>query len=431
MRSRVPSAAGAVRTLLASLALLAFGLVAGTGAIAQSPPGGRENGVSLIQDPAFPYGSPGAQVVLTRLAADGATVVALVPFLWQARPDSPEIVRGGDMSDDTLRAGIRAARAAGLRVMVKPHIWVPERWAGAVAMASDADWITWFSRYRSEIVRLARIAAEEKADSFSIGTEVSQSTERPEWADVIASVRAVFPGKLTYSAHWAEEVERFPFWDRLDAVGVTLYPVLGGDTDPDAWRASMTAEIDRVVAVANRVGKPVWVTEIGLRSATGATVQPWESAEERTAAPAGDLQADVLAVWYAVLNRPEVAQILVWRWITNPDAGGASDTDFTVQNKPAQTLLSCLWHGRCDPALPAFSQSLQAALAERARATRAPAPATAFPKTPDFGAAHAASAATPVAPAADSSGQPSDSSASGLAAAPRSTGTLPSPAASP
>lgn len=406
-------------------------------ALAQSAPTERQNGVNLIQDPAFPFGSPAAETVLTRLAADGATMVALVPFLWQAKPDSPDIVRGGDMSDDALRAGIRAARAAGLKVMIKPHIWVPERWAGAVGMASDADWITWFSRYQTEIVRLARIAAEEKAEYFSIGTEASQSTERPEWADVIAAVRAVFPGKLTYSAHWSEEVARFPFWDRLDAVGVTLYPVLGGDTDPDAWRASMTAEIDPVIAVANRVGKPVWVTEIGLRSATGATARPWESAEERTATPAGDLQADVLAVWYEVLNRPEVGQILVWRWITNPDAGGTTDTDFTVQNKPAQVLLSCLWHGRCDPALPAFSTGLQAAVAARARADekKAAAPAGTFPSQPDFGTAHAASTATPVAPApapaSESSGEINDSPSLATPAPPVAAGASPAPVATP
>lgn len=402
-------------------------------ALAQPAPTGRENGVSLIQDPAFPFGSPAAETVLTRLAADGATVVALVPFLWQAKPDSPDIMRGGDMSDDALRAGIRAARAAGLKVMIKPHIWVPERWAGAVGMASDADWSTWFARYQTEILRLARIAAEEKADSFSIGTEVSQSTERPEWADVIAAVRAVFPGKLTYSAHWSEEVARFPFWDRLDAVGVTLYPVLGSDTDPAAWRASMTAEIDPVIAVANQVGKPVWVTEIGLRSASGATARPWESAEERTSTPAGDLQADVLAVWYEVLNRPEVGQILVWRWITNPDAGGTSDTDFTVQNKPAQVLLSCLWHGRCDPALPAFSKGLQAAVAARTRADekKAAAPAGTFPSQPDFGAAHAASTATPVAPARASPDGTRDSPSLDTPPPPIAAGASPAPAATP
>ncbi len=332
----------------------------------------RNDGVNLIQDDAHPYGSAPARQAILDLAADGAQVVALVPFLWQPKPDSTDIVRGDDMRDDQLRAGIRTARKAGLKVMVKPHIWVPERWAGSVVMQTDADWAAWFERYRNAVVHLAGIAAEEGAEFFSIGTEVAQSTDRPEWAQVIAAVREVYPGRLTYSAHWAEEVERFPFWSRLDAVAVTLYPALGADDDPDAWRRGMAEEIDRVIAVANRVGRPVWITEIGLRSAEGAVEKPWESAEERVAVADGDLQSDVLAVWYQMLDRPEIEQILIWRWITDPRAGGRTDTDFTVQNKPAQKLLTCLWRGRCPPTSPRFSERLKTILAARAASPASP-----------------------------------------------------------
>ncbi|MGH2342378.1 glycoside hydrolase family 113 [Segnochrobactraceae bacterium EtOH-i3] len=408
------------RSTLAALGLAL--LMAGSGASAETIRPVREDGVNLIQDDAHPYGSADARTVLMQLAADGAKVVALVPFLWQPKPDSTDIVRGRDMADDQLRAGIRTARMAGLKVMVKPHIWVPERWAGSVVMSSDADWSAWFARYKDEVVRLARIAAEEKAEFFSIGTEVAQSTERPEWSDVIAAVRAVYPGRLTYSAHWAEEVERFPFWDRLDAIGVTLYPALGTDNDPLAWRAGMKGEIDRVIAVADRVGKPVWITEIGLRSAEGAAEKPWESAEEREAPPDGDLQSDVLAVWYEMLDRPEIEQILIWRWITDPKAGGATDTDFTVQNKPAQSLLTCLWENRCSPAAPRFSERLQAILAARPTpAAPASGPAEAPPAAASGSSPETPPAAT--APAGSPGATPAEqepAAASGPAAGPSS-----------
>ena len=78
---------------------------------------------------------------------------------------------------------------------------------------------------------IARIAAEEGAEMLSIGTELEKTTQRPEWRDIIAAVRPVFPGLLTYAAHNVEEAEAVPFWGRLDLIGVTLYPPLGEDGD--------------------------------------------------------------------------------------------------------------------------------------------------------------------------------------------------------
>ncbi len=163
----------------------------------------------------------------------------------------------------------------------------------------------------------------------------------------IAAVRAVFPGRLTYAAHNVEEAEAVAFWDALDAVGVTLYPPLGADGDRPARQAAMGAAAERLQAIASRTGKPVIVAEIGLRSARGAAAKPWESAEERGAPPDPALQAEVLADWLAALDRPAIVGVLVWRWFTDPAAGGPSDTDFTVQGKPAERMLRCAWTRAC------------------------------------------------------------------------------------
>jgi hypothetical protein len=109
----------------------------------------------------------------------------------------------------------------------------------------------------------------------------------------------------------------------------------------------MTDVVERLDAMSSRLGKPVLVAEIGLRSAKGAAAKPWESAEERTASADPQLQADVIADWLAVLDRPSIQGVLIWRWFTDPAAGGLNDTDFTVQGKPAEAVLSCAWTGIC------------------------------------------------------------------------------------
>jgi hypothetical protein len=105
----------------------------------------------------------------------------------------------------------------------------------------------------------------------------------------------------------------------------------------------MRAEADALQALAARSARPVWIAEIGLRSAVGAAARPWESAEERTAPVDEALQARVLARWWRELDRPGFDAVLVWRWFSDPAAGGPADTDFTVQGKQAERVLAELW----------------------------------------------------------------------------------------
>jgi len=307
----------------------------------------RFDGFNVIATPEHPFGSAAAERALIAAKRLGATTVAIIPFFWQASPASPDIKAGDDMPDDMLRKAIRQAHEQGFTVIVKPHVWVPESWAGAVEPGSEAAWGTWFSQYRRELIRIAKIATDERADALVIGTELAKTSARPEWFEMIAAARAIFPGTLLYVAHNLEEAEAVPFWPRLDAIGVSLYPPLGADQDHAGRRAIMQSNADHLDALSARFGKPVVVGEIGLRSATGAAEKPWESAEERTATPDPWIQADVIADWLIVLDRPSIHGVLIWRWLTDPEAGGLSDTDFTVQGKPAEIVLRCAWTATC------------------------------------------------------------------------------------
>jgi hypothetical protein len=310
-------------------------------ALAQPALSQRFDGFNVVVAPNHRFGSPSARESLMAAKRAGAQAIAVVLFLWQRNPERPEIVRGDDMPDAELRLAIREARALGLKVMVKPHVWIDGSWAGAVDPKTASGWDLWFDRYREEIARIARLAAEEGADALSIGTELERSTQHPQWRNVIAAARSAFSGTLLYVAHNVEEAEAVPFWSALDAIGVSLYPPLGNDGDHTRRRAVMRDAAERLDAISARTGKPIIVAEIGLRSAIGAAAKPWESAEERTALPNPQLQAAVLADWLEALDRPTVRGVLIWRWFTDPAAGGAGDTDFTVQGKAAERVLAC------------------------------------------------------------------------------------------
>ena len=211
-------------------------------ALLTAPPasamGQRIDGFNVIVAPGHPFGSSSAKHALIAARRLGATTIAIVPFLWQPSPSSPDLIRGTDMGDEELRQAIRQARALA-SVVVKPRVWVPDSWAGAIEPLSEQARSTWFAHYRGELDRIARIADAEGADVLAIGTELTKVTQRPEWAELIATARAAFPRTLIYVAHNIDEAEVVPFWHLLDAIGVSLYPPLGADHDRAGRLAAM------------------------------------------------------------------------------------------------------------------------------------------------------------------------------------------------
>jgi hypothetical protein len=323
---------------LASTGLLTAASQAATPCV---PP---RHGFNLIQDAQAPLGSAQAETSLRQLRKTGANAVAIVPFLWQSQADSPDVVRSSDMSDGELARAIRAAHRLGLAAIVKPQVQVNDSWPGEVRMASDEDWSKWFRHYEKALTGLAAVAADERADALVIGTELDQSLERPEWRDLIARLRRIFHGKMLYAARGADGVEQVPFWNKLDAVGVTLYPTLGADDDPDSWRTAMAGERDRLVALAKRVKRNLFIAEIGIRSATGSAAQPDARLNGNGAEADEALQAKVLATWMKELGaESSIHTVLIWSWGSDPSSGGASNTDFTVQGKTAEEALSKQW----------------------------------------------------------------------------------------
>ncbi|MBB3995981.1 hypothetical protein GGR95_003647 [Sulfitobacter undariae] len=329
------------RTLLLTLGLTAF--ASASRSIAGNEAVSVLRGFNLIETQNAQFGSNAAKLSIERLASTGATAATVIPFLWQPSILADDIILGSALPQHRIVLGIEQLHAAGLAAIVKPHVWVPQSWAGAIEIEAASE-DGWYSAYSEILQKIAVTAEQSKAEVLVVGTELRGVSGSDRWESIIAEVRKVFSGKITYVAHGASEAEEISFWPQLDAVAVSLYPILGAADDSKKWDIAITDELDRVQAVAQKYEKPVWVAEIGIRSAEGATERPWESAEERVSKSDMALQAEVLKHWLIALEARQIQDVWIWRWFTDPDGGGEEDTDFTVQNKDAEDVVAIFWN---------------------------------------------------------------------------------------
>src|SRR5690242_14455432 len=200
---------------------------------AADAPTERKRGVCLFAGRELPADA------FDRLAAAHVDWISQTPFGWQRSYDDPEfeLATSGHVfwgeTDGGLAETARAARAHGIRTMLKPHVWLMDmsggHWVGSIRMKSEADWRRWFACYERFIVHYAQLARASGMDALCVGTELEGTSDREaDWRRVIAAVRRVYPGPLTYAANWSSEFERVRFWDALDFIGVQAYFPLSG-----------------------------------------------------------------------------------------------------------------------------------------------------------------------------------------------------------
>lgn len=130
-------------------------------------------------------------------------------------------------ADGDLVHVINQAHSLGMNVMLKPHLDLtndPSHWRGDIGSGfSEADWIAWFTSYKSFINHYAQLAQTSGADQFCVGTElVSTEFRATDWQSVIAGVRRFFTGPITYAANQGSEGS-ISWWDKVDFIGVDAY----------------------------------------------------------------------------------------------------------------------------------------------------------------------------------------------------------------
>lgn len=277
-----------------------------------------------------------------------------VNFWWfQDDPTAVEIAPAPELytiSDEAIETAVETAHARGLSIMLRPVVDLRDGTPRRFIRPSPA----WFASYRDFILRYAELAGHWNVAAFSVGAELAETeTWENEWRGVIDAVRTAYPGMLVYCATY-DTAPRLRWWDAVDVIGIDAYysvlPWFGQDTRKltCGWVYWLDA-IERQIAQAHP-GKPVWLTEVGARSARGAARLPWCYMDPCFGLVDGQVvdhagQAEYYrAVLQAAGDCPWLTGVFWWAW--NADPRYLSPTDFTPQGKPAQDVLSEFWGGR-------------------------------------------------------------------------------------
>lgn len=295
------------------------------------------------------YDSPEAEQQLQELHAMGVNAIAVVPYGWMRTLDSTQIsYTGTDETDAELAHVVRVAHRLGMRVMLKPHVWVGGgAFTGNIRFDDPGRRAAWLASYRRMALHYARVAELEGFDLFCIGNELSGMTiHEHEWREIIAAVRRVFRGPVTYAANWGEEFETLRFWDALDFIGLNNYYPLAEEPGEGskALMARAHALAEKIARLQRRWQRPILFTEVGYPSVRGGTVRTW--ARSRTQSVSVDEQAaGYEATLRAFSGQPWLSGMFWWNWPSHGRGGGPQDISYTPRGKPAAEILHT-WYTR-------------------------------------------------------------------------------------
>lgn len=273
---------------------------------------------------------------------------AVIPFGFISALDNPNLsfdskwqwkgekIIGTESSIDILHEN-------GIKVMVKPQLWVGRGdFTGKIEMNSEKDWDEFEKGYEAYILSFAKIAEKHNAELFCMGTELNRfvMARSDFWLHLITEIRSVYSGKITYAENW-DCYSRVPFWNELDYVGVDAYFPISDNVKPSKKELLEGWELvqNDLQKVSEKNGKQILFTEFGYRSITSCAKAPWDynnGGEADQEAQEKTLSALFETVW----AKEYMAGGFLWKWYpAHGEAGGKSDTKFTVQNKKAENLL--------------------------------------------------------------------------------------------
>ena len=281
---------------------------------------------------------------LEELASLGVDWIAIHPYARVERDGSVQFRAAADT--EFLRQAVTIAEKAGIALFWKPHLayWGSFGWRGDIQFGEDElAWSRFFDSYQRFIVDQAAFAERAGIRLFAVGVEYEKTIQHEtEWRRIVAAVRRVYSGRLTYAANW-DGVDRVPFWDAVDLIGVHAYFPLTQDDVPDRrqlWRA-WDAPLDQLQQLSRRHGdKPVLFAEIGYPRSSTAAREPWLAENDDRPEVRSLRRALVEVALQRIEAEPFIEGMFWWKWIPGDDRW---DRDFSMRDSEARQALASHW----------------------------------------------------------------------------------------
>lgn len=306
---------------------------------------GKFKGVSFVAPPRPFKSNP-----MLELKKYNIEWISVIPYAFSA-PGKPFVKYGqfnwqwwGESKEGVSKT-IQLAHENKIKVMLKPQVYIPGAWTGAMNFESEDSWILWENQYRTYIMDMARMASEHDVEVFCLGTEFNVATfkRRAYWNQLIDSIQHIYKGRITYSANW-DDYHNIPFWSKMDYIGISAYFPLTEDKTPsieilnEKWNVYYTS----LQKFSDSIKKPILFTEFGYLTVDGTAGKTWELEKQIEKLNINQqAQANAYeALFHKFWNSDFWAGGFVWKWFPEGEGHeGYPDKDYTPQNKQAGKIM--------------------------------------------------------------------------------------------
>jgi len=307
------------------------------------------NGVSFVASP-----DTLNQKHIEPIVKLNANYAAIMPFGFIKNLQHPEVIYNSERqwfgeTKEGVKQYVEKLHLNNILVMVKPQIWIWHgEYTGNLQMTSEEDWEVLENSYRNFIIDFAKVAEETQVDIFCIGTELEQFIiHRPDyWNDLIAEIKTIYKGKLTYAANW-DEYKRVPFWKQLDYIGIDAYFPISDKKTPTIEEAKLGWKPwkEEMISVSTKANKKIIFTEYGYRSVNYSGKEPWKSDRNLGEVNLKAQENLTKALFEEIWKEEWFAGGFLWKWhIKHKGIGGNDNTMFTPQNKPVEKIIKENYH---------------------------------------------------------------------------------------
>jgi len=244
---------------------------------------------------------------------------------------------------EEIRKGIQFAHELGLKVMIKPDVWILDGSYTGRYSPPNNDWETLENGYFTYLQKLLQLAIEEEVELLCLGSEWGRfAKNRPSfWGHLIAEVRKQYKGLVSYCANW-DDFESFPFWEQMDLIGIDWYAPIATTSNAKfksllkGWKKNTKS----LQAYYEKTGKKIFFPEFGFKSTERSVVKPWQFEDD--SAESEEAQNNGFKTYFKTIWKKDwYAGGFVWEWYADHDeeSGFPRETDYTPQGKLAEQTI--------------------------------------------------------------------------------------------